>query len=413
MNPRRKTPAKSSIAPNIQGDFQGRESVVAKLSPDGSRLEWAREGGPNSDKVTGLAIDEQGRVLFTTGTRGRGQAAYIMRRNPDGSDSTFGEEWAIRFDVRDAPFKVPGQIGAFYEKGASGDGYDYDGPDGWSPIRFHMAGIRQGGQVIMLPDGDFVVSGTLQYDFREQGKQRFPAFDLILARFSPDGELRWSTNLYQEGDSIHTPDQKAIDLLYNPANGDLYVLAIQHGSNVYRFKGDLYGNTGNLMFTWVGQVATDTGTLKNGWYWMNSRQGNYTEQGRPLSPPYPNLSGNRPTAFTVDDQGRLYFVGDAGTKAWTTPHAWRDWPAEQTGGGNAALLILTPNLDRVHYATMIRGRGHDNSSAKGIVVNDQGVWVGGWNGTEGLPIGPQPAWSITSAQGDRNKMLVHFNFGSQ
>ena len=393
----------------VQGDFQGREAVVARISADGSRVLWTQEGGPNSGPVTGIAVDAQDRLLFAAGTRGRGQAAYVMRRNPDGSSSDFRGEFAIRFDVRTDEFKAPGQIGAFYELGSSGDGYDYDGPGGWGPVRFWIAGIREGGQIVVLPDGDFVVTGTLQYDFRELGKRRFPAFDLIVARFRPDGRLVWSTALYQEGDSIHTPDQKAKDLVLNPVNGDLYVLAIQHGSKVYRFKGDLYGNTGNLMITWIGQVDTQTGALRNGWYWMNSRQGNYTAAGRPLSPPYPSLSGNDPHRIRVDNQGRIYFVGRAAPRAWTTPNAWRDWPSDQSGGGNAALTVLTPDLSQILYATMIRGTGQDASSARALAVTDTGVWVGGTNGTPGLPAGPQPPWARPQP-GDRDKMLVNFQF---
>jgi hypothetical protein len=400
----------------IQGDFRGRSSAVGLIEADGSRVLWMTEGGPNQNTIEGLAVAPDGMVYFVTGGRGQGHRAYIMRRNADGSPSSFpkarlggNENWAINFDVRDEEFRVPGQIGAFYAKGVN-EAYAYDGPDGWGAVRWWLHGIRQGGSIVFLPNGDFVVAGTLQYDFVKGRDRRFPAFDLIMARYNRDGELLWSTNLYQEGDSVHTPDQKDHHLIYNPVNGDLYVLAIQHGSNVYRFKGELLGDTGNLMIGWIGQVNPENGALRNGWYWQSNRNGQYTERGSPRSPPHPRLSGNRPHRLAVDGEGRIYMAGSASPRMFTTGNAWRDWPEEQGGGGNPGVVILSPNLDRYEFASTLRGDDFDNGTANAIIVNEHGVWVAGQNGTRNFPAGPQPPWANAQPAGERDKFLVNLRF---
>lgn len=406
--------------PAIRGDFDGIDSVVGRVSADGSRVLWMREGGPNQMTVRGLAVDQDGRIYFSAGGRGRGMRAYVIRLNADGSPSSFAraalggnEFWAINFDVRTPEYKVPGQIGAFYAKGV-GRAYAYDGPQGWGAVRWFLQGIREGGHIAFLPNGDFVVTGSLQYNFIKGSDRNFPAFDLIMARYTQDGELVWSTNLYQPGDSVHTPDQFDQHLIYNPVNGDLYVAAIQHGSNHYRFKGELLGNTGNLMIGWIGQVNPANGQLRNGWYWQSNRNGQYTERGSPRSPPHPQLSGNRPARITTDSEGRIYMVGRGSARMFTTPNAWKPWPESQQGGSSPGIVVLSPNLDRHEFVSTIRGdderSGTTNGDARGVIVNQYGVWVAGENGTRNFPTGPQPPWANPRPAGERDMFLVNFRF---
>ncbi len=405
-----------AVAGNEAGDFSKTSTAVVKVAADGSRVLWTRAGGPNQDALTGIAVDAQGRVIWTAGTRGRGEAAYVIRRNADGSESPFagrpaGRTWAIALHPSAEDLSEPGQYFAFYKKAhQQPGGYDYDGPGGWAPISFSLHGLRQGGQVVVLPNGDLIISGTLQYDFREQGKKSFPAFDLFLARYTADGRLLWSTNLYQPNDSVHTPDQKAVDLAYSPASDDVYVLAKQHGSNVYRFKGDLVGDTGNLMIGWLGQVNARTGALKAGYYFHHSRNTGYDERGIAKSPPYPKLSGNDLNRVAVDARGRVFVAGNAGAKAWTTPGAWRHWPAEQAGGGNGALYVFAPDLSRPLYATMIRGEEGGKSGLSGLAVADAGVWVGGHNAGRGFPTPERPAWSAAEPVGGKDFALARLVF---
>ena len=404
-----------SVADAEVGSFRDRTAVIIKITADGSAVEWIRAGLPNQKLVESMVVDAEGRILHGGGTRGRGNAAYIGRINADGSASTFpaqpeGREWNIDFDVRKELFLQDGQVGTFYElaKG-SPDGYDYDGEGGWGPTQFKMHGIRQGIHIVVLPNGDIAASGTLQYDFKVKGKKKYPAFDTIVARWSADGELLWSTNLYQEGDGVHTPDQKDRDLIYNPVNGDLYVLVAQHGSNIYRLTGTLVGDTGNLFISWIGRVDAKNGKLKEGWYWQNSRNTGYDKNGLPKSPPHPDLSGNDAAALGVDSQGNIYFAGNAGARAFTTRNAWKPWPADASGGQNAALTVLSPDLDRILYATMITGEEHGEIKAYGMAVTPSGVWVAGRNGTSGLP-GSSAGWSADAVQGENDAFIARFQF---
>ncbi len=398
------------------GDFAGRNAVVLSITADGSKVDWVRAGGPNQSEVTGLAVDAHGRVIWTAGTMGARQGAYVLRRAADGGEAPFtargDRSWCIDLHDNTEDLLAPGQFWAYYRKSrdAPDQYYDYDGPGGWAGVRFSVHGMRQGGQVIVLPDGDYVVSATMQYDFQVKGDKRYPAFDLFLARYSDEGALRWSTNLYQPNDSIHTPDQKAVDLAYNPVNGDVYVLAMQHGSNVYRFKGDLYGDTGNLMIRWIGQVDAGSGALKAGKYFMESYQGKYDAKGRPQAPPYPKLAGNGWNRVAVDGAGRILVSGNAGAKAWTSPDAWKTWPNEQSGGGNAALCVLSPGLDATLYASMIRGTQGGQASAEGLAVTDAGVWVAGHNRGPGFATPDRPAWSLANPAGESDIAVARFRF---
>ena len=404
----------------LSGDadaWGGREAAIASLAPDGATLNWIRPGGPNQQAVSGLAVDSQGRVYWTAGTTGRGNAAYLLRYAADGGPAPWtarGERsWCVDLHTSAEDLRRPGQYWHDYflpfeeDNQEGGDGYhDYDGEGGWEGVRFNLHGIRVGGQVIVLPDGDVVVSGGMQYDFRVKGKKKFPAFDLFLARYSAEGELRWSTNLYQPGDSVHTPDQKPIDLAYDAAGDAVIVLAKQHGSNVYRFKGDLVGDTGNLMISWVGRVDAATGDLKAGWYFMNNRHGRFDDRGKPLSPPYPKLAGNALQRVRVDAAGRVYVAGNGGAVTWTSPDAWRDWPADQAGGSHGMLYVLAPDLSKVLYGTVIRGERGEAMSVADMGLVDGTVWLVGSSASPDVATRPTPAWAADPPPAGRNAAVV-------
>ena len=252
-------------------------------------------------------------------------------------------------------------------------------------MEFYLTGFRHGGQVLILPGGDILVSGCLQYDFRENPRKdgtvtkgkKFPAFDYFLARYSSEGEIRWSTNLYQPGDSIHTPDQKPLDLAYDPKNDSIYALVKQHGSNVYRFKGNLAGDTGNLTISWLGKVDAKTGTLQEGWYFQNNRNGQFENNGIPKSPPHPKLAGNALTRVAIGADESVYLAGAGAAHTWTTKNALQAWPEDQDGGGEGALLSLSPDLATVNFATCLFTDTETNFSPSGLAVTKAGIIVAG------------------------------------
>lgn len=395
-----------------------RRVALLRIAPDGSRLMWARAGGPNQVSVRGMDVDAQGRVYWGADPVGQGRASYVMRVNPDGSIAPFtdilGESsWALYLVQGDKQLLQDGQVLTFYKKGESGAGYDYDGPDGpWGPVRFSDICFRHGGDIVCLPDGDILVSASIFYHFREGANRRFPAFDYFLARYSSEGKLRWSTNLYQEGDSVHTPDQKPLDMVYDPERDLVYTLVKQHGSNIYRFKGELLGDTGNLMITWLGQVDASTGTLRKGWYFQNNRTGKFTEAGSPLSPPHPRLAGNDLKRVRIDGQGRVYLAGWTGAQMWTSPNAYQAFPESQSGGGQPAFVVLDSEL-RYQYATVVgntRFGGGVQGRFHALAITPQGVVMGGDFQGAGFTVSGNPDWAADGDGDAHNASLVRFRW---
>ena len=367
------------------------KDCLAKLPADGSSVLWFTPGGPEHGDLTGLAIDEQGRVYFTADSKTRGAANHLIRRDGDtGEIEKWADDaWCVYLHTNQEALKADGEFIAYYDKSKEesedGFGYDYDGEGGWGPVEFHLKGFRHGGQVLVLPGGDLLVSSCLQYDFRENPRKdgkvtkgkKFPAFDYFLARYSNTGELRWSTNLYQKGDSIHTPDQKPIDLAYDPKTDSVYCLVKQHGSNVYRFKGELLGDTGNLTIGWLGKVEAKTGELQEGWYFQNNRTGKFQDNGLPASPPHPKLAGNALTRVAIGSDESVYLTGIGSAQTWTTDNALQPWPEGQSGGGEGVLLQLSPDLDKVGYATCLFTDAEPRFTPSGLAVTKAGIIIGG------------------------------------
>ena len=418
------------VAPDYGPDeWDGRQSAIARLSADGSTLEWIRPGGPNQTAVTGLDVDDEGRIYYTAGTRGARMAAYLLRVEPDGSGSDWparpeeGRQWCVDLHHSAEDLREPDQFWGFYLKAERSDSgyYQYDGDDGWE-VRWRLHGIRRGGPVQVLPDGDVVVAGSMQYDFTIRHRETNPAFDVFLARYSPEGELRWSTNLYQEGDSIHIPDQVPKDLHYCKATGDLLLSAWQHGSNVYRFKGNLVGDTGNLSIYWIGRIRADSGELADGWYFHNVRPGSngrFTEDGGVTG--WPSLSGNYIARVSSDARGRVYVTGRGAAATWTTPTAHQDWPENQSGGGFGFLYVLSQDFEQILYGTVLRGTepGDEDGTIRGgaqmegLAVTPRGVYIAGRTASRGFATGSKPAWADEDVEVDGSAALIRFQWPGQ
>ncbi len=367
------------------------KDALAKLPATGEKVLWVAPGGPDHGSLTGLAVDEKGLVYFTADSSKRGAANHLIRKNGETGDiENWGDDaWCIYLHTNQEALQADGQFLAYYERSKKesedGFGFDYDGEGGWGPVEFYLKGFRHGGQVLVLPGGDLLVSGCLQYDFRENPRKdgkitkgkAFPAFDYFLARYSNTGELRWFTNLYQKDDSIHTPDQKPIDLAYDPKTDSIYCLVKQHGSNVYRFKGELLGDTGNMTIGWLGKVEAKTGNLQEGWYFQNNRKGKFQENGLPASPPHPDLAGNALTRVAIGSDESVYLTGIGSAQTWTTDNALQPWPEGQSGGGEGVLLQLSPNLDKTNFATCLFTDAEPAFSPSGLAITKAGIIVAG------------------------------------
>ncbi len=389
-------------------------TALLRLSAEGDRVVWAIPGGPNQGDITGLAVARDGRRFWWTGgTVGRGMGAYVIQADAEtGQTIPFDGigEWAFGLHPNSKHLAGPGQHLAFYEKGKAAP-FDYDGPEGWAPVRFWLHGFRSDGHVNVGPDGDLLIAHTLQYDFQIQGAKREPGFDLFVARIAPDGRPRWSVNAYREGDSVHTPDQKAQDILMHPGTGEILVAAWQHGSNKYRLIGDLVGDSGNISVPWIGRFNAATGRVLGGWYFHCIRErGEFDAEGRPRR--WPQLSGARIARLAVDRAGRIWAAATGGRHAFTTPDAPQAWPVSAAGqplwGQFGVLIALSPDLGRIEYATLVRGQAADRgdgttagySELNAIVESDGALVAAGYVGDDGFPTDDAPAWS-RKVSGDR------------
>ena len=392
-----------------ESNFSKCKVAILKVSPDGSKLEWARTGGPNQSEITGMCTDKKGNIIWTGSPSGIGEASYVLKMDPTGkfidwkeAGKDGGSSWTIYLHDNDEQIKK--QFTAFYTKGDK-DGYDYDGPGKWGKVKFWRRCFRLGGQVTCLPDGDFIVTSSYFYYFKEGNNKSFPAFDGYIGRYSSEGKLKWCSNMYQDGDSVHTPDQKPIDLAYDANSDSIYVLFKQHGSNVYRFKGSLIGDTGNLMICWVGKLKASNGELTNGWYFQNNREGKYSKNGLPASPPYPKLAGNNLKRIAVGEDGNIYLAGTGAPKMWTSSNALMKWPEDQSGGGQGAFIVLDNNLNYLYSTCLGSGKSDCSASFNGLAINKYGIFLGGKVSGGGFQKGSVPSWG-SSSQSDKAASMV-------
>ena len=400
---------KSVSSQHADNNYGKSKVAILKIFADGSKLDWIRTGGPNQTDLTGMCIDNKNNLVWTASPGGQGQASYVIKMDPSGKYLDWADagkdgkpSWTLYLHDNDGQIKE--NFTSFYTKGDK-DGFDYDGPGKWGKVKFYKRCFRLGGQVICLPDGDFIVTSSYFYYFKEGKNKGFPAFDGFIGRYSSEGKLKWCSNMYQDGDSVHTPDQKPIDMVYDAKSDSIYVLFKQHGSNVYRFKGTLLGDSGNMMICWVGKLSASNGKVSNGWYFQNNRHGKYQTNGLPASPPHPKLAGNNLKGIALGKDGNVYLTGSGAPKMWTSANAIMPWPADQSGGGQGALIVLDNNLNYLYATCLGSGKSDCSASFNGIAVNDYGVFLGGSLSGAGFHKGSAPSWSISDSAGKRASVV--------
>lgn len=253
-------------------------------------------------------------------------------------------------------------------------------------------GLDWAGDMAVAPDGDLVLVGAMHGEVAlpegaavhalvEPGRGPHQGF---VARLTPDGSrVRWVA-LFPPDRMVSEPDQGPLAMVWDPVRERLVVALWQHGSNVARLPGALVGDTGNISIGWVGVLDPTDGRVEHAWYQHAVRQdtnGNWGPEGQVER--WPRNSGNTIQRLAVDGEGRVLVLARGGNRMFTTADAWQDWPRD-LWGGHTTLTVLTPDLDRVVYATTFRGgttesRGSDGA---GVVVNRHGVFVFGRTSAE-------------------------------
>jgi hypothetical protein len=394
--------------------WRDNRAVLMKLSADGSEVLWAHPGVSHQVGVSGLLVEPDGAILWTGGTMDRGQPARVVRLDAEGKKllSWPGRpdadiQWALNLH-RDAPdLNQPGQFWHFYNR-AEEKAHDYDGRGAVNAVTVRPAGLRQGGPLLRLPDGDLIVGATLQYTFADREGHGHGALDVFLARYSAEGRLKWSTNLYRRGDGLHATDQRLVDLAFDPGSGAVFVLAHQHGEARYRLAGPVEGDIGNNVVSWVGKVDAVTGGLMAGWYFQNPRPDS--------APGWPRLSTNALERMAVDDAGQVYLVGTGGASVHTGSGALQHWPHSQVGGQHGVLVILENDLDKVAYATLVRGseesalRRWPKVDLAALALSHDGVILGGTTTTDALPLAYVLPWSAPENERTQGALLGRLEF---
>lgn len=385
------------------------EAAIVKLSGETPVLEWIGRGGANQVQVSGLFVDQHNRPNWVAVMRAERQYGGVYRFTSDGSG--YGK-WLARAKPHDycvlvhpsaEDLNCVGQYLHFYRQ-AESQPFDFDGQGPAGALRVRVRNIRHLGGLCGLPDGGLVVCGSGSFEFRSSDHQAAPN-DVFLGCYSSDGELRWSTNLYQPGDSLHFRHQTGKAVHFDAAMGDVVVLATQHGSDHYQLVGDVPGNIGANQISWIGRVDTATGRTTAGSYFASPCQGN------------PNLATNELSCVATDASGQVYAAGRSCKSPATTLNAYQAWPERQAGGTHAVLLVSDPQLRETSYSTIIRGTHLDEKgSALGRVhitsleVSDHGVYVAGRSEAEGLPTGRQPAWANADVAGRADCFIARFCF---
>lgn len=396
-------------AQHPENNYGKSKVAILKISADGSKLEWIRTGGPNQTDITGMCLDAKNNLVWTGSPGGQGEASYVIKMSPSGKFLDWADagkdgkpSWTIY--LHDNDHQIKENFTSFYTKGGK-DGFDYDGEGKWGKVKFWRRCFRLGGQVLCLPDGDFIVTSSYFYFFKEGNNKGFPAFDGYIGRYSSEGKLKWCSNMYEPGDSVHTPDQKPLDMVYDPKSDSIYVLFKQHGSNVYRFKGTLLGDSGNMMISWVGKLSAKDGKLMKGWYFQNNRHGKYQSNGLPASPPHPKLAGNNLKSIALGKDGNIYLTGSGAPKMWTTKNAVMSWPVDQNGGGQGALVVLDSNLNYLFSSCIGSGKSDCSAGFNSLAINQYGIFLGGSLSGSGFHKGNAPSWSAPKSAKKRASVV--------
>ena len=394
----------------------GTRAVLLNVRFDGMRVEWVHPAPPAYTGISDVLVDREGRVVWMGATRDDSRSLQLHRLRLGGDpDPIPGAErsggFALALDT--SAFRRDGHAGAFYHRSSNKtDGYDYDGPGGVPPVSFHVRGIQSGGALLELPGGDIVVGGTLRHTYRIKDQRRKETTDLFLARLTSSGDVRWSTNLYREGDSVHAPAQEMVDLAFNPATSEILVLAHQRGTRPYRLAGSLKGKGESARISWVGRVTPGRGELQHGWY-LHCTEATYGPSGFPAFSSTPMLADSHLRRIAVDRAGRIYLGGKTGPRPWTSPQAWRAWPETTSRGELPALIVFNSRLDHYLYSSILSADPLPSATGfPSLVLNHLGVWLGGHTSGKDWPPGPASNWSQPDSSSDVNLGLVNFGFSN-
>lgn len=384
---------------------------VVKFSPDGNLLWSTLIGGPGYDRAYGVEIDPDGFVCVA-GRAGPGfpvknafqpdfdgvdngsygmQNAFVLKLMPDGSDFVWSSYVGVSTLCRDIAVDSRGDVYVpggrsnttkmppaewfvnAYQKEPPGGEEDCgaikikgDGSKvlwatwlGGSDRDISAASIRVG------QDGRVYVGGsTFSEDFPTTPGAHNRTYnsqaDFFVACLTPDGsDLVYGTYLGGAGNEWISTHNLAVD-----DTGNAYVALPTASSDYPVTRGILQRSHAGGETDWAVSKLSPTGALLASTF-LGGRDNE-------------NADG-----IYVDPDGQVFITGETRSDDFpVTPGAWQLRPQ---GGADAVLVVLSPRLDQIVYATYLGGNANDNGRS-GFLGPDGSLYVTGASDGPGFPV---------------------------
>jgi hypothetical protein len=383
------------------------EAFVSKFSPDGSTLEYSTFiGGDRYDTAAGIAVGRDGNVYLVgttnstdfpiTGgafctTRPGSYDTFALKLNVTGSSleystyiggsgyertkavgidasgSVYITGWTLStdFPTVDGSFRRPGKGTNNYVVKLRGDGSDLD------------YSVLIGGNRTEVPNDIAIDDAGCAYITGETNSSDYPiapgAFDPMFGSESYRYTDAFVTKLNATGES----------LVYSTYIGDAYDdvgIGIDVDAEGYTY---VVGATRSGFFPTLpvmghqgrSRASWDTFILKLG---VSGHYLNYSKVLNVLS------TRDEARAVSVDEEGCAYVAGSViGGGFPTTPDAFQ--PLNLSRDGDAYVLKMDAEGDRILYASYLGGNGEDHSNAVALDANDTVYITGKTYSTQGFP----------------------------
>lgn len=413
--------------------FQLSEGYVAKLSPDGSSIEWATFlGGSARESVYAVRTDSAGNV-YAVGATGSADFpttagafdpsvngptggaslgdAFVVRLSSDGSTMDFGtvvggagggEEnprGSIVIDEDDdrlyvsgitASSNFPTTAGSLQPNygGGANDGFVFAlSLDGGTLIAATYLGGNGSdmaySKVSLHPDGSVLVAGATS-------STNFPvtegAFQPTLASGGP------SDNWYEDGDAfVARLSDDLSSLVFSSYLGGNDSDAVGHNQGMgVDSQGRIVvaGSTSSSDFpVTAGAYADGLAGGPDGFVAVIAQDGSSIEYAT-----YVGGSGadNLSTMFVGPDD-RVYVTGTIGSDDWpvTSDAMQPDFGNGSAGGGvtDAVLTVFDPSLSSLEYSTYLGGSGSQGGAERGrsIWATDTAIYIAGATDSADFP----------------------------